>query len=80
MSPKINPKTLSPKDAAVGRLIDEAIRGFKESERLTMEERAVLAAAMSLADAPAIINDPNGFRERMRFLRAAVDAYRDVER
>lgn len=63
--------------ASLAESFNKAVR---ESERLTMEERAVLAAAMSLADAPAIIKDPTGFLDRMRFLRSAVDAYRGTQR
>lgn len=43
--------------------------------RLARLRDAVVEAAVVAASAPAIIRDPNGYLDRMKALRDAVDAY-----
>lgn len=63
------------KDDVVRPFWEESARREKRVQNLAILRDAVVEAAMVAASAPAIIRDPNGYLDRMKALRDAVDAY-----
>lgn len=63
------------KDDVVRPFWEKSARREKRIWHIATLRDAVVEAAVVAASAPAIIRDPNGYLDRMKALRDAVDAY-----